>query len=74
MITGSSGIGQGAALKFALKVATEHLCEQGEEHHEKAWEKTAGLDVNVAEIDVTLPAQLRSWIQVVGSNGGIEIS
>ena len=73
VITGSSGIGLGAALKFAREGATVHICGNDAAHNEMAWNEADGLDVIVAEVDVTLPAQLGSWIYDVGSNGGIDI-
>ena len=73
VITGSSGIGLGAALKFAREGAIVHLCGNDAAHNERAWNEAAGLDVNVAEVDVTLPAQLGSWIYDVGSIEGIDI-
>lgn len=73
VVTGSSGIGLGAALKFAREGATVHVCGNDAAHNERAWSKADGFDVTVAEVDVTLPAQLGSWICDVGSNGGIDI-
>ena len=72
-ITGSSGIGLGAALKFAREGATVHLCGNDAAHNERAWIETEGLDVTVAEVDVTLPAQLGSWMHDVGSAGGMDV-
>lgn len=72
-ITGSVGIGLGAALKFAREGATVHLCGNDAAHDEKALNEADGPDVTVAEVDVMLPAQLGSWTQDVGSNGGIDI-
>ena len=73
VVTGSSGIGLGAALKFAREGATVHLCGIDESHNERAKDEAAGLDVNVAEIDVTQPGRLGPWIHEIGSNGGIDI-
>ncbi|MXX90659.1 MAG: SDR family oxidoreductase [Boseongicola sp. SB0677_bin_26] len=73
VVTGSSGIGLGAALKFAREGATVHVCGNAAAHNERAWNEADGLDVTVAEVDVTQPAQLGSWIFDVGSNGGIDV-
>lgn len=73
MVTGSSGIGLGAALHFARAGAKVHLCGIDEAVNEAARQAAEGLDVTVARVDVSEAAQVAPWIAAIGEASGIDI-
>jgi NAD(P)-dependent dehydrogenase (short-subunit alcohol dehydrogenase family) len=74
LITGTSGIGLGAALKLAREGASVHVCGIDEEHNRKAARDGAGLDFHVDKIDVSNDAMVSFWIGgVAARQDGIDI-
>ncbi len=74
VVTGSSGIGLGAALRLARAGARVHLCGNDKQHNEKAQEAAAGLPVMVHHVDVADEAQVKTLIAQVGADGaGIDV-
>lgn len=70
LITGSSGIGLGAALRLAKGGAKVFVCGIDETHNKAA--EDHGL--TVAKVDVSDEAQVSNWIKPIGeAEGGIDI-
>lgn len=70
LVTGSSGIGLGAALRMARGGAKVFLCGIAKEHNQAAVAAAAGLDVTVARVDVANEASVRDWIAQIGAGEG----
>ena len=74
VVTGSSGIGLGAALKLAREGAKVHVAGIDPCVNAKAENAATGLDVHVATVDVSAPEQVERWISGIGqAAGGIDI-
>ena len=76
IVTGSSGIGLGAALKLARLGAKVHLAGIDEAHNEKARAAANGLNVIVHKTDVSDESQVNQLISDVtkgAENSGIDI-
>lgn len=74
VVTGSSGIGLGAALHFAQEGAKVFVCGNDAAHNATAVEVAGDLPLAVAEIDVSHPDQVEGWIKAIGDGeGGIDI-
>jgi len=72
--TGSSGIGLGAAMKFAREGATTYLCGIDDQLNEKAIDAGSGLNLHVAKVDVSDAEQVKDWInETAKAAGGIDI-
>lgn len=70
LVTGSSGIGLGAALRLARGGAKVFLCGIDEAHNQAALEAGNGLDMHVSQVDVCQEASVRDWIVPVGEAEG----
>lgn len=74
VVTGSSGIGLGAALHFAREGATVFVCGNDETHNAAAARAAGDLALSVTALDVSDPAQVEQWIAGIGdAQGGIDI-
>lgn len=74
LVTGSSGIGLGAALRLAKGGAKVFVCGIDDAHNRAAEDAASGLDVTIAKVDVSDEAQVSSWITPIGeAEGGIDI-
>ncbi len=74
VVTGSSGIGLGAALRFARAGATTYLCGIDDHLNDKATDAGSGLDLHVAKVDVSNAEQVKAWISGIAKTaGGIDI-
>lgn len=74
VVTGSSGIGLGAALHFAREGAKVHVCGIDEDHNAAAHNAAGGLPMAVSKLDVSEPEQVEGWIKAIGdADGGIDI-
>ncbi len=70
LVSGSSGIGLGAAVKLAAQGAKVYLCGIDEDHNNKALAQ----GLNVSAVDVADENEVSDWITGVGEkNGGIDI-
>lgn len=67
VVTGSSGIGLGCALKLASLGARVHLCGIDIELNEKAKQQADGLPVSVHHVDVGDEAEVRLFAEAVGT-------
>ena len=73
-ITGSSGIGLGAALKIAKEGGEVYLCGIDKNYNEKAIDAGKGLKFFVSEVDISEETAVAKWINDAASNaGGIDI-
>lgn len=74
VVTGSSGIGLGAALKFAQEGATTFLCGIDARLNEAALRAGTGLNFDVACVDVAADDEVKAWIDGIATKaGGIDI-
>ncbi len=74
IVTGSSGIGLGAALHLAREGAKVFVCGNDTDHNAKAREVAGDLPLAVAAIDVAEAAEVEGWIKAIGdAEGGIDI-
>lgn len=73
LVTGSSGIGLGAALQFAREGATVHVAGIDNALNTKAAEAADGLDLTVAQVDVADSEAVEAWITTAGRAHGIDI-
>lgn len=74
VVTGSSGIGLGAALHFAREGAKVHVCGIDPDHNAKARAAAGDLPLAVSKLDVSEPEQVEGWIDAIGdAEGGIDI-
>lgn len=74
IITGSSGIGLGAAIKLAREGARVHLCGIDNDHNEAAKKACEGLDVTVSQVDISVKEELHTFVNSAASSmGGIDI-
>ena len=74
VVTGSSGIGLGAALHFASEGAKVFVCGIDEDMNKKALEAGVGLDIELNRVDVSDPGQVEAWMGHVGTKAsGIDI-
>ena len=74
VVTGSSGIGLGAALHLAREGAKVFLCGNDAGHNAAAREAAGELPLAVATIDVAIPEEVEGWITAIGDGeGGIDI-
>ncbi len=74
VVTGSSGIGLGAALHFAREGARVFVCGNDESHNAHAREVAEELPLAVAMLDVAEPLEVEGWINAIGdAEGGIDI-
>ena len=67
VVTGSSGIGLGCALRLAELGTRVHLCGNSPEHNKAARERAQGLPVSVTEVDVSDAGQVASFAEKVGA-------
>lgn len=70
LVTGSSGIGLGAALRLAKGGAKVFVCGIDDAHNQAAETAAQGLDVNVAKVDVSDEAHVSDWIAAIGATEG----
>ncbi|MEM1285129.1 MAG: SDR family oxidoreductase [Pseudomonadota bacterium] len=70
LVTGSSGIGLGAALRLARGGARVFLCGNDEAHNQRAIAAAQGLDVALAHVDISNEADVRGWIAPIGEAEG----
>lgn len=74
VVTGSSGIGLGAALHFAREGAKVFICGIDEDINKKAIKAGAGMNIKVSKVDVSDPAQVEAWIGSIAlEDTGIDI-
>lgn len=74
LVTGSSGIGLGAALHFARLGATTFVCGIDDALNAKATQAAKGLPLSVAKVDVSDAEQVENWINGIGTaHSGIDI-
>ena len=74
LVTGTSGIGLGAALKLAREGASVYVCGIDERHNASATEAGAGLKFDVDKADVSDEHSVSTWIDRVASREvGIDI-
>lgn len=74
VVTGSSGIGLGAALHFAREGAAVYCCGIDDDLNAKAKTAAEGLVFDVANVDVSDAEQVQAWIDGIGeAAGGIDI-
>ena len=72
LVTGSSGIGLGAALYLARSGARVHVCGNDPQHNARARTAAEGLLVDVAEVDVSEPDEVERWITKIGTGEGVD--
>jgi NAD(P)-dependent dehydrogenase (short-subunit alcohol dehydrogenase family) len=70
LVTGSSGIGLGAALRLAKGGAKVFLCGIDDAHNQAAKEAAGDLDIVIAKVDVSDEAQVSGWINPIGQAEG----
>ncbi len=74
IVTGSSGIGLGAALRLARGGARVHLCGIDDEHNKSAKTASTGQEVEIHKVDVCNEAQVAAFVlQVAEKEQGIDI-
>lgn len=74
LVTGSSGIGLGAALRLAKGGAKVFVCGIDNAHNREAENSASGLDMTITKVDVSDEAQVSNWITPIGdAEGGIDI-
>ncbi|MBV6658263.1 MAG: SDR family oxidoreductase [Devosiaceae bacterium] len=74
LVTGSSGIGLGAALRLARGGAKVFLCGIDEAHNARATDEIGDLDVTVTRVDVSDEASVRGWVLKIGqARGSIDV-
>ena len=74
LVTGSSGIGLGAALKIAEEGGEVHLCGIDKDLNEKAQEAGIGFKLYVSKVDISQESSVKKWINDAASkSGGIDI-
>ncbi len=74
VVTGSSGIGLGAALHFAQEGAKVYCCGIDDNLNQKALKVAGDLDLDVTKVDVSEANQVEAWIERVAEEaGGIDI-
>ena len=74
IVTGSSGIGLGAALKLARDGADVYLCGIDIESNQIAQRAGKGLKLSVSEVDIADEASVKRWIGTIAEKtGGIDI-
>lgn len=74
LVTGSSGIGLGAALHFAREGARVYLCGIDEAVNAAARQEAEGLPLQVARVDVSDAGQVAAWVDACAIEaGGIDI-
>ena len=70
VVSGSSGIGLGAALRLAHGGAKVFVCGNDAERNQTAQKAIGTLDVTVSEVDVSDEDSVRDWIIPVGQGEG----
>jgi NAD(P)-dependent dehydrogenase (short-subunit alcohol dehydrogenase family) len=70
LVTGSSGIGLGAALRLMRGGAKVFVCGIDDGHNDRARVAAAGCDVTVARVDVADEHSVRDWVQQIGNAEG----
>lgn len=70
LVTGSSGIGLGAALRLARGGAKVFLCGIDDTHNQSAQQAGADLDITVSKLDVSNEPDVRNWITPIGEMQG----
>ena len=74
VVTGSSGIGLGAAQLIAKRGGRVYLCGNSDAHNATAQAATAGHQVSVHRVDVTQADEITSFINTIGAQEpGIDI-
>jgi NAD(P)-dependent dehydrogenase (short-subunit alcohol dehydrogenase family) len=73
IVTGSSGIGLGAALYFARAGASVHVCGIDPVLNAKADAAGEELPLSVAQVDVSDANAVEDWIKGIGNARGIDI-
>ena len=66
VVTGSSGIGLGAAVRLATDGARVYLCGVSEAHNAAAAERCRGLPVEVVQLDVSDPTSVKAFAEQTG--------
>ena len=67
VVTGSSGIGLGCALRLAELGVRVYLCGNSAEHNARARDRAEGLSVSIEEVDVSDPTQVADWATAVSA-------
>ena len=67
VVTGSSGIGLGCALRLAELGVRVYLCGNSEEHNARARERAAGLSIVVEDVDVSHDGQVAGFARFVSA-------
>ena len=74
VVTGSSGIGLGAALKLAHEGAAVYICGIDDDHNANARARGEGLNFTVSCVDVANETAVSDWMNWIGNiAGGIDI-
>lgn len=69
VVTGSSGIGLGAALKLAELGARVYLCGNSEEHNARARQRVAGKTISVEALDVGSESEIEKLAARIRKDG-----
>lgn len=73
VVTGSSGIGLGAALHFAREGAKVYICGIDDTLNDIARKQATGMDLTVSKVDVSDADEVQTWIERIGNDeGGID--
>ena len=67
VVTGSSGIGLGAARKLASLGARVYVCGNNPEHNLRARSETAGQSIEIVDVDVGDEVQVTEFVQLLSS-------
>lgn len=67
VVTGSSGIGLGCALRLAELGVRVYLCGNSQEHNTYARQRVAGLSISVEDVDVSENSQVASFASFVSA-------
>lgn len=67
VVTGSSGIGLGCALRLAELGVRVYLCGNNAEHNAQARKRSSGSSISVKEVDVSDPTQVEAFAKSVAS-------
>jgi NAD(P)-dependent dehydrogenase (short-subunit alcohol dehydrogenase family) len=70
LVTGTSGIGLGAALRLARGGAKVFVCGNDDAHNQKAAGAAEGLNVSIAHVDVSEENSVRDWVMPIGEAEG----
>jgi NAD(P)-dependent dehydrogenase (short-subunit alcohol dehydrogenase family) len=74
VVTGSSGIGLGVALRLAGEGARVYLCGNDPDHNAAAAKRCVGLQVDVVELDVSASDQVEGLARQIGAKeAGVDV-